>query len=311
MSLERFVSGRIVVLRPDATVMQAARAMEENGIGAVLVGDRSGLVGVVTDRDIALGAFANRADPAATRLESIMSDSVVCLPCDASAQEAVEAMAAHGVRRLPLVDREERPVGILTLDDLLACSMVPVDAAANVLRAQLGKPTRKKPPGVIGPRVRSGPSPRRSSRRAAHAEATYARFLHVVMDHASLPRIEMADRLARLGIGLLCQRIRRDLARHFLSQVPLLLREAIIDGIDGPDRRIDLAVMQEEVSETLDVSPARAKEILVGLVEALEETVSPGQIESVREQLPPDLRQLFRPAGGRWSSQPQAGPGLS
>ena len=312
MSLDRFVSGRLVMLRPEATLSQAARAMEENGIGTVLVGDRGDLVGIVTDRDIVVEAVAHRSDPGTTPLESIMSDLVACVPRDASVHDAVEVMTSHGVRRVPLVDQDGSPVGILSLDDLVAEEVVPPKAAAEVLRAQLFKPTRNKPPGVLGPRGAERSDSPRATRRAAHAETTYARFLHLVMRRTGLEKIEQADRLSRVGVGLLCQRVRTDLARHFLSQLPLLLRESIVDEIDGPDRRVDLAEITDEIADLLRVSPGRAREIFAGLVEALEEAVSPGQIDSVRDQLPPDLRRMFRPfSAGRWAAQTSTGPGPS
>lgn len=105
-------------LSPGDSVVHAARTMEEMDVGAIPVCDGDRLVGMVTDRDIVLRAVArNRADDN-TRLDDVMTPG----PCwcfeDQSVEEVVEAMRDAQLRRMPVVDRNEQLVGIVSLGDL-------------------------------------------------------------------------------------------------------------------------------------------------------------------------------------------------
>jgi CBS domain-containing protein len=105
---------------PDgATVAEAARLMDREAVGAVVVLDSASgrPIGVVTDRDLVVRALA-RGLPADARVDAVMSMGVVCIDADADIHEAVRIFATHPVRRLPVVSGAEL-VGMLTIDDLL------------------------------------------------------------------------------------------------------------------------------------------------------------------------------------------------
>jgi CBS domain-containing protein len=97
---------------------ELARRMRERGIGfmPILEGDR--LVGVMTDRDIAVRAVSESKDAEKAVAGDVMSLEVVCCYEDDSAEHARDLMAEHGLRRLPVIDREHRLVGIIKLADL-------------------------------------------------------------------------------------------------------------------------------------------------------------------------------------------------
>ncbi len=76
MSLDRYRRPRLIVLGPNATAYEAARAMAEHQIGAVLVLDGEDLVGIVTDRDLALDVVGTNQRASATTLHDVMSDEV-------------------------------------------------------------------------------------------------------------------------------------------------------------------------------------------------------------------------------------------
>jgi CBS domain-containing protein len=80
MSLERFRRTKLVTLNRQSKAYQAARAMADNHIGAVLVSDPKGLAGIVTDRDLALAVLGHGLDPTSTALSEFMSEDVVA--CD-------------------------------------------------------------------------------------------------------------------------------------------------------------------------------------------------------------------------------------
>lgn len=106
-----------VTIRADATLSEAAALMDEKAVGALLVVDGQRLVGIVTDRDLAVRALARHA-PLDGRVDSVMTTDVVSLPPDVDVREAFKVMRSHALRRLPLLEGG-RPVGMVTTDDLL------------------------------------------------------------------------------------------------------------------------------------------------------------------------------------------------
>jgi len=115
-----------VTVSPSTTVAEAARLMDRAGVGSLLVLAGERLVGIVTDRDLALRAVA-RGMPMDGRVDAVMTTGVVTLPMTATREDVVRALRAHAVRRLPLL-AGDRVAGLVTLDDLLA------DAATEDLR---------------------------------------------------------------------------------------------------------------------------------------------------------------------------------
>ena len=80
MSLERFRRSKMVVLKRRSIAYQAARAMADNHIGSVLVSDQGNLVGIVTDRDLALAVLGGDLDPKIITLDEVMSEELIT--CD-------------------------------------------------------------------------------------------------------------------------------------------------------------------------------------------------------------------------------------
>jgi len=108
----------LVMIRPSQSVTDAARAMRDNGIGAVLVADNGELLGIASDRDIVVRAVADGKDPARTPVAEVCSADVVTATPSEDAGEAVRRMREHGVRRIPVVEGGNRPVGILSIGDM-------------------------------------------------------------------------------------------------------------------------------------------------------------------------------------------------
>lgn len=105
-------------LSPHDSVVMAAKTMEEMDVGVIPVCDGERLVGIVTDRDIVLRAVAQNRANEDTHLDAVMSGE----PCwcfeDQSIDEVVESMREGQLRRMPVVDRQQQLVGIVTLGDL-------------------------------------------------------------------------------------------------------------------------------------------------------------------------------------------------
>ncbi len=107
----------VVSTAPTATVRQVAELMRERNVGSVVLVDEAGAIcGFVTDRDLALGALTDGRDPG-DPVEAHASSPVVTAEPGMGVEDAAELMVRHGIRRLPILDRD-RLTGIVTLDDL-------------------------------------------------------------------------------------------------------------------------------------------------------------------------------------------------
>jgi CBS domain-containing protein len=104
-------------LRPDQTVTAAARIMEAENVGDVIVSDDGQLRGVITDRDVTVRAIARGLDPKTTTLAEICSGDPVTVDSGAKLAQAADMMRANAIRRLPVVD-DGKLVGIVSLGDV-------------------------------------------------------------------------------------------------------------------------------------------------------------------------------------------------
>jgi CBS domain-containing protein len=105
-------------VEPSTTIVEAARAMKEEDVGPVPVADGDKLVGILTDRDIAVRVVAEGKDPQSTTVEEIASRDLVTVDPDQGLDEAMRLMAKHQVRRLPVCEEDGRLVGILAQADV-------------------------------------------------------------------------------------------------------------------------------------------------------------------------------------------------
>ena len=106
-----------VTVPVDATIHQAAEAMDRHSVGAVIVVDDDDRpVGMVTDRDLVVRALALRLPPDA-RVDGVMSGNVVCVGPDDELHVVSAILSTHPFRRVPVVEHH-RVVGMITLDDL-------------------------------------------------------------------------------------------------------------------------------------------------------------------------------------------------
>jgi CBS domain-containing protein len=100
------------------SIVEAAKLMkgEDSGIAPIVDGDR--LVGVLTDRDIAIRVVAEGRDPRETKVEEIASQNLVTIDPQQDLDEALRLMAQHQVRRLPVVEEDGKLVGIVSQADV-------------------------------------------------------------------------------------------------------------------------------------------------------------------------------------------------
>src|SRR5262245_6069615 len=117
MKVREAMTRDVRLVRPDQTIREAARLMSELDIGALPVEENDRLVGMITDRDIAVRAVAEGQGPD-TQVRKVMTEEIRYCFEDQSIDEVTQNMAEQRIRRLPVLSREKRLVGILSLGDL-------------------------------------------------------------------------------------------------------------------------------------------------------------------------------------------------
>ncbi|MET0659655.1 MAG: CBS domain-containing protein [Steroidobacteraceae bacterium] len=141
MQVNKLMTRDVRIAAPDQTLQQAARLMAELDTGVLPVGENDRLVGMITDRDITIRAVAEGLDPT-TPVRQIMSPEVKYVFEDQEVDEVSIVMSELQVRRLPVVDRSKRLVGILSLGDM-AVSDRAMDEAGEALSG-VSQPTTPK-----------------------------------------------------------------------------------------------------------------------------------------------------------------------
>lgn len=117
MKVREIMSNRVLSLRHNDTVSQAAELLCKNNVGSLPIVTDGELVGMLTDRDIVLRCVAGRSDATQMRIGEIMSTKLVTVSPEDSVEHAMELMAEHRIRRLPVVEKT-RVVGMLSLADV-------------------------------------------------------------------------------------------------------------------------------------------------------------------------------------------------
>ena len=136
--LKDLMSRDVKVIGPDETIREAARTMRDGDFGMLPVGENDRMIGAISDRDIAIRAVAKGRSPD-TKVREIMSASLYWAYDDETVEHAAKIMSEHQVRRLPVVNREKRLVGIVALGDFAVDSSEIRPAAAAL--AKISEPS--------------------------------------------------------------------------------------------------------------------------------------------------------------------------
>lgn len=118
MKIRDVMTEVVDLVDPETKITDAARKMRDNDVGALPVGDGDHLVGLLTDRDIVVRAIAESKDPGSYTVRETMSERIFYCFDDQTAGEVAANMGEIQIRRLPVVDRDKRLVGIVSLGDL-------------------------------------------------------------------------------------------------------------------------------------------------------------------------------------------------
>lgn len=131
------MSQDVKVISPEATIKEAAQKMRDGDFGMLPVGEDDRMIGAISDRDIAIRAVAEGNDPT-TKVRDTMSGGIVWVFEDDSVDEAARIMSENQIRRLPVVNRDKRLVGIVSLGDF-AVQSSDIEVAAEAL-TEISKP---------------------------------------------------------------------------------------------------------------------------------------------------------------------------
>ena len=115
--LKDLMSRDVKVISPDMNIGEAARAMRDGDFGMMPVGEDDRMIGTISDRDIAIRAVAEGKAPT-TKVGDVMSHEVLYCFEDEELEAIAQNMAEMKVRRMPVVNRDKRLVGIISLGDL-------------------------------------------------------------------------------------------------------------------------------------------------------------------------------------------------
>lgn len=118
MQVREVMTADVDWVPPDTTVQDAARRMRDENIGVLPVGENDKLIGMVTDRDIVIRLLSEGRDVGSATVKDAMSEKLLYCFDDQSLEEVAENMGEHHVRRLPVVNRDKRLVGIISLEDI-------------------------------------------------------------------------------------------------------------------------------------------------------------------------------------------------
>ncbi len=150
MKVGEICNRRVVFARRHESVTQAAERMREHHVGNLIVVDEGGEgrvpIGILTDRDIVVGVVARSPE----RLEAltvgdVMTDELVTALADASVYDTLMDMRKHGVRRIPVVDREDELIGILAFDDVVEYLAEELGKLADIVRRERRREEERRP----------------------------------------------------------------------------------------------------------------------------------------------------------------------
>ncbi len=127
---------------PNAMVADAAQVMKRENIGSIPVIENEQtrkLIGIVTDRDLALKIVAEGRDAKSTTVDAVMTHNVMTCRAEDDLQKALDAMSSHQLRRIPVVDNDNRILGIIAQADVATRANQPEKTAEMVKDISQGK----------------------------------------------------------------------------------------------------------------------------------------------------------------------------
>lgn len=320
----------LVVLKQTESAYAAARAMKDHNVGCVLVSDNDGkLVGIVTDRDIILRSVCDNRDARDLELKFVMSKAPVTASESDDVERVIHLMRSLGVRRVPVVNSQGKPVRIVTLDDLVLSQKADLDSLRGVVVHQISQSARLRPlprskqfddddEGFARIARSSGAyslSPEqmriiaeegsqesaRSSGRGSRVQQTLGKFLHTARDCLEAKNIfGLEKECVALGMDTFLKTLIRAMnpasAGNFIAQLPSAYHETLLAEPAGPDQQISRRLVERAVRMSMALKADQASDAVAALCEAVALSVSPGEAQHLVRVLPNELSRVFQEA---------------
>ena len=128
------ITRSLVTVGPEAWISEAARQMAEANVGSVVVMDGEEPIGIVTDRDLTLLQQNGVED---RRIEEVMTTSPLAVRAGTDIEQCIGRMSEHRVRRTIVIDEDGKPLGVVSLDDIVIHLSNTLDKVASLMRAQI------------------------------------------------------------------------------------------------------------------------------------------------------------------------------
>ncbi len=139
LKVKDIMTKNIAYVNPMSTVTEAAQLMQKHNVGSIPVCDQSGVVGIVTDRDIVVRNVAHGTNPQSTSVKDVMTTGVTSVSPETDINEASRIMSNSQIRRLPVVDKN-MIVGMVSLGDF--ATNTKADMEASEALSEISKPSK-------------------------------------------------------------------------------------------------------------------------------------------------------------------------
>ena len=136
MIVRELMSRTVQWTTPTATLAEAARRMRENNIGCLPVGENNNFIGMLTEKDFATRATAEGMNPNTTTVRQIMTNSITYCQEDDSVEDALRSMEQKHIHHLPVRNKSNQVVGLVSLSDLALKGPQDLLASASKLAFQ-------------------------------------------------------------------------------------------------------------------------------------------------------------------------------
>ena len=118
ITVEDAMRRTVITLTPNFSARQAAKLMELRGVSSLIVTKEGRLWGILTEKDLVTRVIARGYNPEKVKVDDIMSQPVITVRIDSSLEDAVRVMLANSIKKLPVVDKDDKLTGILSLTDV-------------------------------------------------------------------------------------------------------------------------------------------------------------------------------------------------
>jgi CBS domain-containing protein/uncharacterized protein (DUF2267 family) len=286
-SIQPFFHKKIIVLHQNASVQQAARAMREQQVGCVVISDHSShIVGIATDRDLVNRFLADSSKSSnQVPLTEVMTRDPICVDEHSDLKRAVELMEKFGIRRIPVLrktsDGNDKCVGMITLDDLIASKAVDLRHLTRIVQPQL-----KRKVSLVQEQFQL---PENSQKELD----LFFNALSLKLNAKGEFKPGELELLAKTILGAIVQKLHHTSALRFIAQLPAPLQESLSLLSPGPNDAITADLLLKEVGRMYKMDHPTSYSVLIRFCATIEEWCDSKTLDHIKAQLPKDFYEFF------------------